>query len=771
MLRQQPPQCLQKLVRQQLRRADIHRQKPRRQPVALQHGMGRQRLVQHRRAQRLRQPHVLGHPHELLRRHPFPVLVPARQRLEAADAVVRQPQLRLQRHLQLPGRNRHAQLVGQPGPPLQPPGQRGVEQHVPPPPLPLGLVERGIGMAEQRVRLPPVHRPARHPHRHRGGVAVAPQPHRAALHRQQPVQQPVQRQRVGQPRHQQRKLVAAQPGDGVAGAHDPPQPPRHHFQQRIAGGMAQPVVHRLEEVDVEQHQRAAPGPPFAQLLATFRLQPRHQHRPVEQPGQRIMLGTVPQPGLGLLQPADVGADGDDVARGRAGVAHLHPAPVRQLQHPAVVRAAMPGQIVRHPGRTHLLGRLRPDLGSIIVRRHLAADDRLHGVAQPHQLMVAGQDVLVALVGQHQPLIAVIDRKRRRNPVDHVTQQRLGAGAPCQFAARGLRRLVPRRHVRRDGDIALQLSVRISDRRDVQLHPIGPAIAVVVADLAADRPCRADRLGQRAHVLRVSLRPLQQLARLHPLHVRQRIAGQPREALVQPYRAPFGVGDDGGVGHVLHHQLQALVRLGMGMALADVREDAHHQPPPAGKRQGPPARAHPHQPPVGTQQRQLRVPALAIRHAAPHLRRHRLARVFRIEAQRRLQRRHKAFGHAMHPAGLPAPPQFAALRVEQPGPGPGHVQQLLGRAEQPRPHARKVAQSTSWPANVTQAPRPFQPAPSHADGPVARGFRSGFGCLCRPCRSVTAAMPQPHAATGAKPPLPILYCPHMGLRPFTGDTQA
>ena len=105
--------------------------------------------------------------------------------------------------------------------------------------------------------------------------------------------------RVADVVEQDRELVAAEPGDGVAGPQGRLQPARDGDQQPVADVVAERVVDELEAVEVqEQHRRA--GGRAAALRAPDRLrQAVQEQHAVGQPGQRVVQGVVLQALLGL----------------------------------------------------------------------------------------------------------------------------------------------------------------------------------------------------------------------------------------------------------------------------------------------------------------------------------------------------------------------------------------------------------------------------------------------------------------------------------------
>ena len=116
---------------------------------------------------------------------------------------------------------------------------------------------------------------------------------------------------------QDRELVAAEPGDGVAGPQGGLQPARDRDQQPVADVVAERVVDELEAVEVEeQHRRAggrARGAARGRIACVEAVEEQHA---VGQPGQRVVERVVLEALLGLAAVGDVGLGADD-ARGAA----------------------------------------------------------------------------------------------------------------------------------------------------------------------------------------------------------------------------------------------------------------------------------------------------------------------------------------------------------------------------------------------------------------------------------------------------------------------
>ena len=124
---------------------------------------------------------------------------------------------------------------------------------------------------------------------------------------------------------QQRELVAAEPGDGVALPHTAGEPLGHVDQHRVAGGVAEAVVDRLEAVQVHEEQRdpgaAAPG--HLQRV----LDPVEQQSAVRQVGEEVVAGQVGHV-LGQPEPGErVGGDRDHRLEGLLVGRRGRPGPV------------------------------------------------------------------------------------------------------------------------------------------------------------------------------------------------------------------------------------------------------------------------------------------------------------------------------------------------------------------------------------------------------------------------------------------------------------
>ena len=114
------------------------------------------------------------------------------------------------------------------------------------------------------------------------------------------------------------ELVAGQPGQHVRLAQPRAERAGDTSKQVIARVVAERVVDVLEAVDVE-HERSSPHP-IAPSVLEVRVEPPIERAPVQQAGERIVVGHVLE--LFLVAPAvrDVDALRQEVARLAVGVA-------------------------------------------------------------------------------------------------------------------------------------------------------------------------------------------------------------------------------------------------------------------------------------------------------------------------------------------------------------------------------------------------------------------------------------------------------------------
>ena len=118
----------------------------------------------------------------------------------------------------------------------------------------------------------------------------------------------------GQVLHEDGELVAPDAGHEVGAARPGAQALGHRLQHRVAGGVAEPVVHRLEAVEVDEDEGAARAlPPRARERA---LQGVEEERAVGEAGEAVVAGEALEVGLGPLPLEEEGEEAADVGEGR-----------------------------------------------------------------------------------------------------------------------------------------------------------------------------------------------------------------------------------------------------------------------------------------------------------------------------------------------------------------------------------------------------------------------------------------------------------------------
>jgi hypothetical protein len=196
-----------------------------------------------------------------------------------------------------------------------------------------------------------------------------------------------------------RELVTAETGHGVATAHHPEQPSRDVLQETITGLVAQSVVHVLEAVEVDVDDPRIERCPCAARQRV--LDPVTEERPVRQAGQRVVEGLVHELLLRLLPIGDV-VDVDHHAVHRRVVQQVHrPRPEPELDtvrtsHTPLTRqhhAWRQERCVEHPARFHVrvgdeverahTGRGRTRMTHQRRERRSVVHDEAVGVEQQH----------------------------------------------------------------------------------------------------------------------------------------------------------------------------------------------------------------------------------------------------------------------------------------------------------------------------------------------------------------------------------------------------
>ncbi len=358
---------------------------------------------------------------------------------------------------------------------------------------------------------------------------------------------------------QDRELVAAQPRHGAGLGDRLAQPPRDLLHERVAGLVAEAVVHDLEVVEVdEQHGDAV----VADLGARHRaLQVLLEHGPVRQAGERVVQGDVGE----LLLGVAVGGHVEQVALparlGAVCVAHLerlveHPGDAAVGPHdPVLGREAgavgdRRGELAEHaPAVVGMdAGRGEPGIalpvgggaagdrldGGAPVERRRGVVERIHVDAERQLLdqraipRLGGAQPRLGLVQRLLGVLAVGDVEDHalhlgRDAVlvaddDHLVVEpalaALGVEQPVLVAVRRRRR--ERRAVAGHGAVAV---VGMHPRRPAvgAVEPLGDRDAAQRLELGADidRVAAADAvdIGDRGHLLDERLEAAQRLVRV------------------------------------------------------------------------------------------------------------------------------------------------------------------------------------------------------------------------------------------------------------------
>jgi hypothetical protein len=375
------------------------------------------------------------------------------------------------------------------------------------------------------------------------------------------------------------ELVAADARHRVCGAHHALHALRHLAKQRVARRVAEPVVHQLEVVQVDE-QHAEQGA-LALRLRDHLLEAVGEQRAVGEPGHRIELREVREPALAV----DALQAGGEQAGGRAQEAELV-GPVRVAA--PCQRAQRAAHRVVAPHRDHCrAAELAPpgerQVGSIADERLAAREGRLDRLARNdvHQL-----GVVAAARAQHQlaGLLAglKIGHGIRAQPLDHGLDRfgdQLVRLAPAERRLTEARERLLVAHLRRlalVGGLALGEVARIDHQNRALRHLLHRAPhldrerAAVLAAVDGDRRVRT--FGARHQILELAVehrvrRVDADLARAAPEQLLARIAEVAAHALVEiDEPAPPDVHQQHHVGRGVERHAEALQR-GLGLLAA------------------------------------------------------------------------------------------------------------------------------------------------------------------------------------------------------------
>ena len=267
---------------------------------------------------------------------------PPHQRLHADDAaaVGRVDRLVVQR--ELVAQDRMAQVVLDDLLHAQRVVHGALEEAEAVPALALGLVEGGVGEAHQHVVALAVLRRQRDPDRHADRDLGARDVEGAADLVEDPPGEGLGIRRGAHPGLDDRELVAAEAGEGVGAAQQVGEPLGDLLDQFVAGGMAVGVVHVLEPVEVEEHDRDAAL--RAAEAADLHVEPLGEEEAVRQARQRVASGEELGPLLArrevVQDPAERDRqDGEEDQRRRDA---------REQDGTELVERVLPGRAVDRP---------------------------------------------------------------------------------------------------------------------------------------------------------------------------------------------------------------------------------------------------------------------------------------------------------------------------------------------------------------------------------------------------------------------------------------
>src|SRR5215216_5303598 len=126
-----------------------------------------------------------------------------------------------------------------------------------------------------------------------------------------------------------RKFVAAEPGNEINLPDATAQARRDGFQQLVACGMTKGIADALEFIDVDVEHGKLLAPPGSLELA---LQLLAEQGAIRQIGQRVVVSKMPDLLLGAPARRDVLLSGNPSAIRQRPIDDLHRTAVRRLQH-------------------------------------------------------------------------------------------------------------------------------------------------------------------------------------------------------------------------------------------------------------------------------------------------------------------------------------------------------------------------------------------------------------------------------------------------------
>ncbi len=326
---------------------------------------------------------------------------------------------------------------------------RRVEHRRPRPAEGLRAVHGGVGVEEEVLRARVAGGRERHADADRGEDLVPRELERQRGHVVEPV-----RDDLGVGRHlhvveEDRELVTTVAREGVALAQAALEAHRHLGEQVVARRVAEPVVHRLEAIEVEEHHRepvvVAPAAPRERALHEI-----EEERPVRELGEWIVQRVVER-ALRLLAPArhvhEGSGEADRLARRvpHRPAAGEEPAPaVAGVAHPVLRLEPLRFPVeVRLEGGVHLLPLGRVDAVEPVAGGAGQGDGRIPHVLRPRVgepeasgAEVPVEDAVAGALGRHRVAI--------RRGEGLAEEDRRAGDAPGAVAERDERPLVEAR---------------------------------------------------------------------------------------------------------------------------------------------------------------------------------------------------------------------------------------------------------------------------------------------------------------------------------------
>ena len=549
----------------QLRARQVHRQLLRRKAAhgALPAHELAAGLVQHLRAQFIDEATLLGHADEFHRWHqPAQRMAPAHQRLHTHHARGGEVDHRLVDDEQLVQAQRAAQVGLHHQRAHHPLVHRVVEQHPAAAAAALGLVHRGVGIAQHllgagHAALGLSTCQVRAQHQADAGTAL----HRVVVDGvglrhlfEQTLRDGAGRGHVVHTFQHHHELVAAearghlglQARHRIAWAQGARQAPRDLAQQFVAGAMTQRVVDLLEAVEVHEQDGEAIGR-MAATVGDGAFQALHHHGAVGQVGQRVGAGAVAQTVLQCAAFGDVAEAGHDTGDVALRVA-LRLGVDQQPTRRSVGRADPQGLVAQRAaaGQRAHRGLLFARVGAAVSAHNTPA--RVRRQQALHLGQVQAEQALGRRVGFDDAAGGRLHHHAGRQRREHSLHLALLPHAGADVAA----------HAHK----AAQHPGLVMQRAQVDVQPQFLPIPCAVQPFMARPEACPQRLVHRAQHVLVGLGAGQQLPRPVADGLAERPAGGLLEGGVDPHDQVVRVADQHQRAGVLGHQGQALQRVGL-----------------------------------------------------------------------------------------------------------------------------------------------------------------------------------------------------------------